>query len=184
MLAAGDVVAWLNTDDRYAPGAFAAVAEAFGSHPDSQWLVGRYQVIDADGRPIRPGVVRYKDRRLDRYRYRALLRENFVSQPAVFWRRSFGASVGPLDESLHWTMDYDLWLRMGRRCDPLILDRVLAQFRLHGRSKSGQVDRRQFDEQYRVARRYFDGDWVSHAAHRVTVEKVVWAYRVMRVLGV
>jgi glycosyltransferase involved in cell wall biosynthesis len=183
-LARGDVVAWLNTDDLYAPGALAAVADAFEVHSDAQWLVGRYQIIDADGHPIRPGVVRYKDRRLDRYRYRSLLRENFVSQPAVFWRRAFGESVGALDESLHWTMDYDLWLRMGRRCGPLVLDRVLAQFRLHGQSKSGQVDRRQFDEQYRVARRYFDGDWVSRAVHRFNVEKVVWAYRVMRALGV
>lgn len=182
-LATGDVVAWLNTDDLYTPGAFAAVAEAFHTQPQAQWLVGRYEIIDADGRPIRPAVVRYKDCRLDRYRYRSLLRENFVSQPAVFWRRPFGQAVGPLDESLHWTMDYDLWLRMGRRSDPLILGRVLARFRLHPQSKTGRADRRQFDEQYRVARRYFEGDWVSRAVHRFNVEKVVWAYRVMRVLG-
>lgn len=182
-LATGDIVAWLNTDDLYAPGALAAVAGAFLTHPESQWLVGRYEIIDATGQPIRPGVVRYKERRLDRYRYRSLLRENFVSQPAVFWRRAFGETVGPLDESLHWTMDYDLWLRMGRRADPMILDRVLAQFRLHDQSKSGKVDRRQFDEQYQVARRYFDGDWASHIAHRFNVEKIVWAYRVMRWVG-
>ena len=129
--AGGDVVTWLNADDLYAPGALVAVADAFTGHPNANWLVGRYEVIDADDRPIRRGVVRYKERHLRRYSYWALLRENFIPQPAVFWRRAFGAEVGSLDESLHWTMDYDLWLRMGRRSDPLFVDRVLARFRLH-----------------------------------------------------
>jgi hypothetical protein len=128
-------------------------------------------------------VVRYKERRLRRYSYRGLLRENFIPQPAVFWRRDFGAEVGPLDESLHWTMDYDLWLRMGRRCDPLVIDALLARFRLHEASKSGDFNRRQFDEGYEVARRYFGGDWQSRLAHRFNVEKIVWAYRVMRWAG-
>ena len=183
-LADGDVVAWLNTDDLYTPGALHAVARAFRDNPAAQWLVGRYEVIDEADRVIRSAVVRYKERSLRRYAYRALLRENFIAQPAVFWRRSFGPAVGPLDESLHWTMDYDLWLRMGRRSAPLVLDGVLAQFRLHAASKTGQVDRRQFDEQYAVACRYFENDRVSRLVHRFNVEKIVWAYRVMRLLRI
>jgi hypothetical protein len=81
-------------------------------------------------------------------------------------------------------MDYDLWLRMGRIVAPLLLDRVLAQFRLHPQSKTGKVDRRQFDEQYAVAKRYIGDDRTSRLVHRFNVEKIVWAYRVMRVLGV
>ena len=183
-MATGDVVAWLNTDDLYTPGALAAVAEQFARHAAAQWLVGRYEIIHASGAVIRPSVSRYKERFLRRYRYRALLRENFISQPPVFWRRQFGQKVGPLDESLHYTMDYDLWLRMGRESDPLFVDRVLAQFRLHDTSKTGRVKREQFDEQYRVACRYFGRDRLSRWVHRFNVEKIVWAYRVMRVIGV
>jgi glycosyltransferase involved in cell wall biosynthesis len=182
-MAGGDVVAWLNTDDAYLPGALDAVARAFES-PGVKWLVGRYEVVDESDRVIRPWVVRYKERALRRYAYRALLRENFISQPAVFWRRDFGQQVGPLDESLHWTMDYDLWLRMGKLTPPMFLDRVLAQFRLHPTSKTGKVDRRQFDEQYAVARRYFGDDRASRLIHRFNVEKIVWAYRVMRLLKI
>ena len=167
------------------------VARAPGKRPDYIVVTDDYSVadqllkiIDAAGRVIRRSVTRYKERSLRRYSYRALLRENFISQPAVFWRRDFGRRVGPLDESLHYTMDYDLWLRMGQRSAPLILDQVLARFRLHGTSKSGQIDRRQFDEGYRVACRYVEGDWVSRLAHRTNVEKIVWAYRVMRMVGV
>jgi glycosyltransferase involved in cell wall biosynthesis len=181
--ATGDVVAWLNTDDVYTPGALAEVVGAFQSNPDARWLVGRYEVIDEQDRPIRSAVVRYKERSLRRYTYRALLRENFISQPAVFWRRDFGSEIGSLDESLHWTMDYDLWLRMGRVADPRFVDRVLARFRLHPQSKTGKVDRRQFDEQYAVAKRYFGDDRVSRIVHRFNVEKIVWAYRALRLLG-
>ncbi len=182
-MADGDVVAWLNSDDLYTDSALATVAAAFERHPEAQWLVGRCDVIDAADRPIRPGITRYKNRKLARYRYARLLRENFISQPAVFWRRTFGERVGPLDEALHWTMDYDLWLRMGKLSPPLVIDDLLAHFRLHEQSKSGQVDRRQFDEGYAVALRYAGDDRLSCWAHRLNVEKIVLAYRVMRIMG-
>jgi glycosyltransferase involved in cell wall biosynthesis len=178
----GDIIGWLNSDDLYAAEALATVAGVFAANPSIQWAVGRCEMVNADDVPIRQAITRYKDRSLRRFSYRALLRQNFISQPAVFWRREFGEHVGPLDESLHWTMDYDLWLRMGRLADPLIVPKVLAKFRLHGQSKSGRVERGQFDEQYRVASRYFAGDRVSRAIHRVNVEKIVWSYRLMRLL--
>ncbi len=179
-LAEGEIAAWLNGDDVYTSGALAAVAEAFQVNPSAKWLVGRCGIMDANDRPIRSGIARYKDWRLARYSLRALLRENFIAQPAVFWRALFARGIGPLDESLHWTMDYDLWLRMARLADPLVLDKVLARFRLHRQSKSGQVDRRQFDEGYEVARRYLGGDRFGSLSHRLNVEKIVWSYRLMR----
>jgi glycosyltransferase involved in cell wall biosynthesis len=178
----GDVIGWLNSDDLYVPGALAKVAAAFAD-PAAQWVIGRYQIIDDRGAVIRKAIVRYKDRLLDHYSYRGLLRENCIAQPAVFWRRDFGQKIGPLDTSLDHAMDYDLWLRMGRCVDPVILDDVLAQFRLHSASKSGTENRARFNEAYRVALRYFNGDRASQLAHRFHAEKIVWAYRLMRLLG-
>lgn len=111
--ATGDIVGWLNSDDLYTPGTLAAVANAFAD-PKVNWVIGRYQIIDPQGHEIRSFVVRYKDRFLSHYSYRKLLRENFIAQPSVFWRRTFGEKIGLLDESLHHAMDYDLWLRMGK----------------------------------------------------------------------
>jgi glycosyltransferase involved in cell wall biosynthesis len=181
--ASGQVVAWLNCDDLYHDGALAAVADAFTANPDAQWLVGGCDLIDKDSRPVRGGVTRYKQRRLRSFSFKALLRMNMISQPAVFWRREFGNSVGILDESLHWTMDYDLWLRMARRCRPLILDRLLASFRVHGASKSRGGGRPQFREGYRVACRYAQDDPLGRLAHRINVERIVWAYHAMRLIG-
>ena len=82
-------------------------------------------------------------------------------------------------------MDYDLWLRMAAAAEPVLLDRVLAQFRLHAASKSGRVDRQQFDEQYAVLRRHLrSGETIAGWSHRFHVEKTVWAYRVMRLLRI
>jgi glycosyltransferase involved in cell wall biosynthesis len=182
--ATGDVVAWLNADDLYADGALAVVAAAFNAKPAAQWLIGRYEVIDSGGVPLRQAIVRYKQRRIaGGLTFAKLLRQNLVPQPAVFWRRPFGEEIGPLDESLNWTMDYDLWLRMARRSEPLLLDRLLARFRHHPTSKSGAFNRRQFDEGYEVARRYAADDRFSLLLHRLNAEKIVWAYRVLRLLG-
>lgn len=178
----GDVVAWLNCDDLYAPGALAAVAKAFSANRDAQWLVGRYEVIALDGRTIRSAVVDYKRRRLERYSLNRLLAENIIPQPAVFWRRAFWQRVGQLDESLYFTMDYDLWLRMAAVAPPLVVDELLAKFRLHAGSKSGKVDRRQFDEQFAVMKRHSSSPW-RRAVHKFHVEKVVWAYRLMGLVG-
>ncbi|HEY1683345.1 MAG TPA: glycosyltransferase [Tepidisphaeraceae bacterium] len=181
--ATGDIAAWLNSDDLYTPGALAKVVEAFANQPHSQWLLGRCDIIDTDDRIIRPAITRYKNSQLAHYGYRRLLRENFVSQPATFWRLSFWRQVGDLDESLYYTMDYDTWLRMGRISEPLILSETLAQFRLHPKSKTGAVKREQFDEEFRVAQRYLGNDNTSRMIHRFNVEKIVWSYRLLKLLG-
>ena len=181
--ATGDIVGYLNSDDLYVPGALAAVKQAFDEHPQANWLIGQCVVIDDQGREIRRSVTRYKNRRLRRYRYHALLRENFISQMGVFWRRSFGEQVGPLDETLYYTMDYDLWLRMGAQADPLVLDRVLARFRVHREGKGRRHTLAQFSEQYRVACRYLGGKPLARVMHLLNVIKVLAAYGLMRLCG-
>jgi len=179
----GDVVTWLNSDDIYCDGALAKVAKAMLDHPQTQWLAGQCVIINEQDQPIRQGVTRYKNRQLARYRRRRLLRENFISQMSVFWRNDFGKDVGFLDESLYYTMDYDLWLRMSKASEPLILSENLGCFRWYANSKSGKINRRQFDEQYQVASPHLKGDPISRLIHRLNVEKIVWAYRLMRLLG-
>jgi glycosyltransferase involved in cell wall biosynthesis len=179
----GDVVGWINSDDLYVPGAIDAVVKAFSASPAARWAVGRYEIVNDQGVAIRPGIVRYKEKQLRHYTYRGLLRENFIPQPAVFWRRNFGQEIGLLDKSLHYTMDYDFWLRMGWHFDPLFIDQVLAQFRVHESSKTGVINRKQFDEGYKVAAKYAGDDVAVLRAHRFSVEKIVWAYRLMRLIG-
>lgn len=170
----GDIVGWLNSDDLYADGALQAVAHEFDRQP-FDWLIGRCENIDVADQPVRSPIAAYKDFYLRRYSRRRLLRENFIAQPAVFWRRTFGR---PLDPSLHYTMDYDLWLRFAVEAPPRIINQVISKFRIHPASKSGGVQREQFDEGYRVAQRY--GSGIDLMLHRLNVEKIVWTYRLMK----
>jgi glycosyltransferase involved in cell wall biosynthesis len=182
-MATGEIIGWLNADDLYQAGALATVAETFAANPNLQWLIGRCDIIDENGQTARSSITDYKNRLLDSYSRKSLLRMNIISQPAVFWRREFGRQIGPLDESLHWTMDYDLWLRMAEKSEPMILKETLAQFRVRGDSKSQGGRRGQFAEGYQVACRYCNEDWMSRLVHRVNVEKIVWGYTAMRWMG-
>ena len=73
-MATGDVIGWLNCDDLYAPDALSKVISAFENNSESQWLIGRCNMIDPAGNLIRRDVMDYKNRLLDRFSPRSLLR--------------------------------------------------------------------------------------------------------------
>jgi glycosyltransferase involved in cell wall biosynthesis len=182
-MATGDVIGWLNSDDLYLPGAFAAVAEAMAAEPARGWLVGNCRVVDREGQEIRRFVSRHRRRALQRYSQRRLLRQNFIAYNGVFWRRGLLPEIGPVDVSLEYAMDYDRWLRLARTGDPICLDTELAVFRQYDESKSGLPKRRQFDEDLDVARRYAAGDRMSMAVHALNNEAIIFAYRLLPLLG-
>ena len=113
------------------------IVSVFSENEDCQWIAGRCLIIDENGREIRKAVTGYKNKWLERYSYDRLLVQDFISQPAVWFRKSFLNEVGLLDENLHYTMDYDLWLRMGAKAVPVILNDYIASFRFYSGSKTG-----------------------------------------------
>lgn len=155
--ATGDIIGWINSDDLYEEGALQRVCQVFRNDPQCQWVIGRCRIIDADDREIRKEITRYKNKWLDQYHYDRLLVENFISQPAVFFRKSFLREVGPLDENLHFTMDYDLWLRMGAKADPVVIPGDLASFRYHTASKTKSQLDKSLAEVKQLCRRYAKG---------------------------
>lgn len=130
----GEVMAWLNSDDRYWPGALKAVGEAFGGNSGLRWLTGRPSVIDGKGTILdiqRLPSLTYADY-LDRER------DIFLQQESTFWRRSLWEEAGgALDESLSLAADFELWLRFFRSDQLCSTDRLLGAFRWHEGQKSG-----------------------------------------------
>jgi glycosyltransferase involved in cell wall biosynthesis len=150
-MSSGDVLAWINSDDTYLPGAFQAVADALRG--GTRWCFGDCRIIDERDAQIRGFIARYKSALARGYSLRRLLSSNFVPQPSTFFRRDLLEEAGPIDESLHYAMDYDLWLRFARLAEPAYLSRELACFRVYQRSKTGGAFRKGAREALEVARR-------------------------------
>lgn len=177
-MATGEIIGWLNSDDLYLPGSLQAVVDHFGKHPGCRWLYGRCRIIDKSGKERWKWITSYKNARLKKFTYTKLLRENFISQPAVFFRKDLFEEAGPLDLGLHYAMDYDLWLRFGKISPAGVVLKDLSSFRRHGASKSETGYRDQFFEQYAVAKKY-GPSLFNRAAHRFNIFKIITSYRII-----
>lgn len=152
--ATGDILAYINSDDAYVPGAFEKVASAFETDKKKNWLTGYCNIVDGDDKPIRSIIASYKNFWLNHYSYNKLSVLNFVSQPATFWKKDVIDKFGYFDETLHYTMDYDYWLKIGKDNDPIILKTPLCDFRIHNQSKGETAFKKQFNQDFEVCKRY------------------------------
>jgi len=180
-MASGGIIGWLNSDDLYLPDTLLKVSDYFNTHPECQWLYGRCRIIDENDREIRKWITSYKNLMMRRFGYRKLLIENYISQPAVFIKRDFLTGTGIMDASLHYTMDYDLWLRLGKAAKPAVINDYLACFRMHRQSKSATNYRRQFREEYETHKKYHRGK-ILLFLHRLNICKIISIYWIMSIL--
>lgn len=166
--ARGDILAYLNSDDVYLPGALDCVARHFQENPESLAVYGGAWHLHEDG----SNMERYPT---ELWNYPRLLEVCYLCQPAVFWRREVMERHGTFDDRLNWAMDYDYWLRVGRsiRFDYLD-DAVLAGSRLHGDTKTLSQRVKVHEEILRVVMRHSPVPpmrWLLNLAH-IIVEDV------------
>jgi len=162
--ATGDIIAYLNSDDLYEPGALKKAADYLVKNPERLWCTGRCRIIDTEGKEVRRLITGYKNFLLGRYSYNILLVTNFISQPATFLRREAFERFGLFDETQHRVMDYEFWLRLGASHAPGIIDDYLASFRVHPASKTSSAFHSTFREELEVARKY-SGSSVINGLH-------------------
>jgi glycosyltransferase involved in cell wall biosynthesis len=146
----GEVLAWLNSDDFYLPGALLEIGEAFAAHPEADLIYGLMRRVDGDGKPM--GMVGSS------FSWRTMLYSHqVIPQPSAFFRRSAVDDVGLLDESLHYSMDYDFFLRLARGRRALMLPRPLAVATVHGDAKTTRDRAEAGAETHRVRKRHARG---------------------------
>lgn len=103
----GEIIGWLNSDDAYLfTDTIERVVAHFDAHPDVDVVYGHAALVGETGRLLQVMWA-------PRFSWRLLRWSNYIVQPTVFMRRRV-LEGGFLDESYHYTMDHELWVRLAR----------------------------------------------------------------------
>jgi len=127
----GEIMAWINSDDKYHPLAFAKAACVFADNPAIRWLTGRMSYWNADGDLDRvaenlPPFSRRKG-------LEGHFNKPYIQQESTFWRRSLWEESGSeLSSSLKLAGDLELWVRFFRFASLHTVDTLLGGYRYHG----------------------------------------------------
>lgn len=143
--AKGDIVGWLNSDDRYRAGCFEHIVRAFDDHPDVDIIYGDYLIVNEAGKVL-------KIRREIEFSAFILLyhRILYIPTTATFFRRRIFDDGNWLEEKLQYVMDLEFFIRLsesGYRFKHI--PQLLADFRMQPNSKtcsSPDLQRREHQE--------------------------------------
>lgn len=178
--ATGDVIAWINSDDMLAPGALQTVNDFFVKNPDKSVVTGNQVFIDKDGALLHTV-------KSEIFTYNQLLntRHCSVLQNSTFFRREVLEKVGLLDESFHYTMDLELFVRIAKQYKSYMIDKDLAMFRVWEDSKTTTSQFKFFQEMWRVkkkhhARVFSSGNvWLIWQYVKEPFKRVDWLYKLI-----
>lgn len=153
-LAKGDIIAYLNSDDYYLQNTLCEIIESFEKNPTALWLTGDYAIVNEKEQDIQSLVIKHKKLLRNYLSFNLLSILNPISQPSTFLRRELLEKVGLFNEELHYTMDYDYWMRCIQIQKPYVITKPISAFRIHPLSKGGSQFEKQFKEGLNVARNY------------------------------
>ncbi|MEP7108254.1 MAG: glycosyltransferase family 2 protein [Ferruginibacter sp.] len=131
----GEIFNWLNSDDYYEPGALFQIGSLFNQNPQINVVCGKewgFKDTKPHERILHPGSI-------IRQNVFETIQTGIIDQPCTFFRKEALDELFPLDISLHYVMDRQLWwnylLKYGQQ-DILQIDDVITNFRLHTHSKT------------------------------------------------
>ncbi|EKD80071.1 MAG: glycosyl transferase family 2 [uncultured bacterium] len=137
-VAKGEILAYLNSDDIYLPGALKRVGEYY-AQTKADWITGDCLVIDEQGNISKNNwlISGYKRFLMTLYSSITLrIADSMLPQPSTFWSRQAYKKIGDFNIKYHYVMDYDYWLRMAKYYHPHDLKVALSGFRSQDNSKS------------------------------------------------
>jgi len=130
--ATGEIIGWFNSDDRIPPGALHKVARFFIENPEEIAVVGNRAIIDENGKLIR--VVKSRSYSFDYLVNHA----RGITQNSTFFKREVFNKAGYLDESIHYAMDRDLFIRIAKIKTMPYIPETLGEFRLQQDAKTAK----------------------------------------------
>lgn len=128
----GEIMAYLNSDDLLAPDALPFVEQFFRDHPRVEAIYSHRVFIDENDIVTRYWI-------LPPHSDWLMMRWDYIPQETCFWRRNIYETVGGIDASFRFALDYDLFARFMRRGTMVRVDRFLGAFREHAQSKTAAM---------------------------------------------
>jgi glycosyltransferase involved in cell wall biosynthesis len=152
----GDIASYINSDDLYYPGAFRRAARELTAHPKVDFVYGDGDVIDEVGNVQWEWLSRpYNHSVMTSYHFLWNDFTNYIMQPATFWRRNVLNKIGYFDESFHYALDVEYWIRAGHAGLKLHhIPQKLGKFRLIQGTKSLSSPTIFWEDQLEIYRRY------------------------------
>jgi len=136
----GEIVAWINSDDLYSREVFKKIASLYRESSAGFLCAGNCEFVKAAGERLiwKTKIPRLNKLLLHPYIHMlGIIKGSMPPQPSVFIGRELFEKYGLLNESLYYSMDYDLWLRFLAGGEHFIyLDDVLSVYLFHDSSKS------------------------------------------------
>jgi glycosyltransferase involved in cell wall biosynthesis len=169
--ATGDILAYLNADDTYCPNALAAVAAA----PTAGLLYGNCYVIDDQSRRVRRRALRQASLA------NVLAWSPSIPQPGMFVSHAALRDIGPLAVNLHYTMDYELCLRVMQKYPARHIRAYLANMRGHAAAKTARNPSQHVLEGLHVAEAFFARELPAPLARRRDFTLAILHLRLARV---
>lgn len=167
--ASGEILAWLNSDDVYFPHAVSEAVEILRTKPEVGMVYGDADLIDDSGAPAGKFASKQTS-------YRQMLRGSVhVPQATTFFRADVWNQIGPLDLSLFFSFDYDLWVRIAKVSQVLYVPKRWAQFRIHDAGKTIINDDRCYPDMLSVLERE-GGSWFSMLRLRMITRKLLYSW--------
>ncbi len=131
--ATGEIMGWLNSDDKLHPQSLFKVAYIFLTHSEVDWIEGLVTAWNRAGHLewIEPSPRQWSREDFLRRDYR------WIQQESTFWRRSLWNKAGRgLDTAYKLAADFDLWARFFRYDQLYRVIDLLGGFRRHGDQRS------------------------------------------------
>jgi glycosyltransferase involved in cell wall biosynthesis len=149
-MAKGEILAWLNSDDIYLPGALEKVGRYFAEQPGVMMVYGEGYMLDERGNV--KCRFPFTEPKFDLWKL--IYFGDYVLQQSTFFRRSVFDAIEMLDESLHYTMDWDLFIRIGKRFRVDYIPEYLGAIREHGEAKTSVGGVGRFEEIKSIIRKH------------------------------